>query len=1077
MKVGVSHNGVPRGTGRSGGRPLSAASLLRGALALLLVTAATASAQMEDPAEIWRHVNVYRDEWGVPHVYADSVRAMAFGFGYAQAQDHLEGMLLAYRMAEGRLAAVLGKTYASSDEFALKMGYGDMATRAIAGADPVTKDLCEGFALGVNAYLVDAPRPIPEWVEGVKSSSILALLHCYLMGFAPFDLPDMYHHPRPADSGNAWAVGPERSQTGDAMLVINPHSHYSGLFRWCEAHLMAPDINVAGATLFGLPAIVQGHNGILGWALTPNEADFADVYLEPRPTWHSDPKSIGAPRLGEQLQALLLSRTEPKEYYVLGPNGPEQRVAERFDTPRGPVMGQRGGRFCTYQVGGLRDFGALRQLFEMGRAQSLDEFRSALAMHQLPCFHVVYADRDGNIFYLYNAKMGYKRVVAEPQPEQPLPFQEPEFPSSGWDRPVPGDNPSYEWGDLIAVDLLPVVVNPPSGYLQACGNPPWTATGGSGLRPEDWPAWFSPDADTYRARRARHLLSLGVRSFTDLQAMVYDVLVPFSLSAVPQLLEYADQYADRVRNAHPDLAVGLEVLDDWNYVAELNSHGMTFFHVWWATCRQLAPAFPTETDLLDAFADGEVGADVALEAADSAARLMRNEYQSLAVPWGEVHTLRRGEREVRVPGAASGDPLFVMSDTVFENGRWHVTYGHGYAMVVKFGELVEAVSMSPFGASEDPDSPHFDDQLDLLAERRFKLTRFHLDDVQNHAESALSALVFLRAPGMQGTFTLRAERPIEARLATAVEAPGPLPPGLDTYSVFVQPEYRPPGTAVTVDVETHVPIELCPQERFEELAVYAHEPGQGWHRVQLQHANPQTRTLSARARGAQTYAVLGPVSAGDTPIPSAGEDSPPLLPAVPGSDAQAVDAPDGVPELPPIVYPPISEIPPEESLEEPGVVAPDQPGDAGPQQPPGVAGPIKGAIGWGRTVELTPPGVRGVVRIVADKPIGARLIVSSDAPAPLPPGLAAFAPLVSVDCSSPGQVSQLFVNLAAADGVCAASNASKLGIYAYDDANGWTRFPEQEYDAATGVHTAVDDSPRTYALLGPQELLVSGGGS
>ncbi|MBM3290527.1 MAG: penicillin acylase family protein, partial [Candidatus Hydrogenedentes bacterium] len=249
---------------------------------LVLLSAVTHAQAPPDPAELWQQAVVYRDEWGVPHVQADNLLAMAFAFGYAQAEDHLETMLKAYRVANGRAAEVYGEDYAESDEFSLKMGHADLALAAYPYADAVTRDLCDGFAIGVNAWIVEHPGLAPDWAEGVRPEDILALMHCYLMSFAPFDLPGAYARPAAANTGNAWAIAPSRTTNGDTILVMTAHTDYRGPFQWYEAHLTAGDFNVYGATLFGLPMILQGHNGALGWALTPNMSDFADVYMEPR---------------------------------------------------------------------------------------------------------------------------------------------------------------------------------------------------------------------------------------------------------------------------------------------------------------------------------------------------------------------------------------------------------------------------------------------------------------------------------------------------------------------------------------------------------------------------------------------------------------------------------------------------------------------------------------------------------------------------------------------------------------------------------------------------------------------------
>src|SRR5690606_29037015 len=116
------------------------------------------------------------------------------------------------------------------------------------------------------------------------------------MSFAPMDLPDMWRRSPPAHTGNAFAVAPGRTQNGNTLLGINPHTDYEGPFQWYESHLILDDLNIYGATLFGVPVILQGHNETLGWALTPNKPDFADVYLERRPQMDTPANQLNVQR-------------------------------------------------------------------------------------------------------------------------------------------------------------------------------------------------------------------------------------------------------------------------------------------------------------------------------------------------------------------------------------------------------------------------------------------------------------------------------------------------------------------------------------------------------------------------------------------------------------------------------------------------------------------------------------------------------------------------------------------------------------------------------------------------------------
>lgn len=1191
---------------REGADPMGTAMRQIAAVGIVLI-AMVAEAAPPGVSQLWSQATLYRDEWGTPHVYADNALALAFAFGYAQAEDHLESMLMAYRIANGRAAEVQGEAYAQSDEFSIFLNHAGLAEAAYRAADSTTRDLCDGFALGANTWIVEHPNQTPPWVDGVRPPDVLALLHCYLMSLAPFDLPKAYHFPPAATTGNAFAVAPAQSQTGETLLAINPHTSYNGPFQWYEAHLVCQDLNVAGATLYGLPVILQGHNGLLGWALTPNQADTADVYTETMPQVKHNPKVPQVPGQLEREQALLYTAmmSNARTYYVSMPYGVEERRAQRLDSPRGPVVGQYNGRMCSWKAGGYQDFGALAQLVEMGRAQDLDEFQSALRMQQLPCFHILYADRKGNLFYLYNAKVGNKLTTGSAAPSEatgntPM--------VADWTLPVPADDTRFNWGDIVPIDLLPAVLNPASGYLQACGNPPWGATAGSKLNAADWPNWFARDPDSLRARRVRRLLGMGPRSFSDMENMLYDTLAPGAVETAPLLLKAAQQAPEFVSNAHPDLAVGLDLLRNWNYVAETNSSAMTFFRVWWAALHSEAgPAMQADSVLADALKkDTPETRRLALNAANEAAKLLRNQFQTPTAPWGDVHTLRRGDREEPMLGCAAGEPIFTVSDGVFGGNKWPVTYGPGFAMVVKFGERPEAVSMTPFGASEVPGSPHFDDQFNLMLQRRYKRTRFLQDDVMKSAERAKGRTIRLRAPGVEGMFTIASPEPIEARLNMSTTPPANLPDGLATFTVYVQSEVAPAKAPVTVGMEIYIADVLCDAQQLGQLAVYSYDSEHGWVRLDSQQLAADTRTFRAQDAFARTIAVLGPEelrpapAVAETPvIPGAPEppkdvppadsspvkepawlqrETAPVIPRVelpltspllaenalggpmepgkgsplepsaqetdrrpmapfearanegksnrvarnynrglrpktkePEEDSATEPAPprkkkrghskkNEAPETPEAVEQPAPEAPrnapnatgtePEQvamannnpaqaPVENPEPAPADKPAPAPSQPPPGpamapaVEGPRYPSVGgWGREVQLQPPGMEGLVVVKFPLIAKAALFVSDEPPAAVPAGLAAFTKFIGFHIAPPRVEAELAISLKLPANVCSAENLSKLSLYAYDDKKGWYPLPGQKLAPESRGFTAIDSAPHPYAILGPADCAV-----
>lgn len=831
-------------------------------LAVLLAPAAVCAAQdvepADDPGWLWNEAVLYRDEWGVPHIFADNTRAMAFAFGYAQAQDHLEPMLLAYRYALGRAAEVLGAEAEDVDRLAIRLNHAGLAYEAYANADPVTRDLCEGFALGVNTWITEHPEMVPSWSDGVHPADVLALLHRYLVSQAPFDYPHALHLLPGTPSANAWAVGPALSQSREPMLVINPHANYDSPFQWYEAHVSTRDINMYGATLFGLPVIIQGHNGVLGWALAPNAPDIADVYVEhAQAAPERDPNSIFENLRNPQSVGIPITEEESRRFYVSGPGGFTEAYENRRATPRGAVVAEAEGFPLSWRVGGYRNFGGLRQLFDMGLAQDLDAFRRVVDRQQLSTFHVVYADASGNIFYHYNAVTGLRPDPAMVTGDASLSA------ADFYTGPISTLGHRFEWGASLTPDTMPWMLNPDTGYLQACGTPPWLATSPSALDPEAWPAWLIRDEDSYRAKRVRRLFSIGPRSFDDMQAMLFDTVSPLAAEAVPYLLALADENPAYLDSKHPDLRVMLDVLSEWNFLADPGSTAMTAFHLWWSILRLDQEGEPYSNETVHHFMlENEPWFQThALDAASQAAELLRNEYQNIEIPWGDVHVITRGDREYPIAGGHSGDPVFYAGDRLFDDGRWRVNEGYGFAMAVRFGERVEAVSLVPFGTSEDPGSPHFDDQLRLMLDRRFKVAHFAREDIERNAESAVGQRLLMRPRHQVGTIFLAAEGPMAAELRESAAPPAALPEGLAAFSTYLEPVANEVPAGFTVEFDIHVDETVCDPRDFESLYLYGYHPVDGWRIIDSQSLDTDRRSLAAAIGRCEVVAVLGPEKA------------------------------------------------------------------------------------------------------------------------------------------------------------------------------------------------------------------------
>src|SRR5262249_9071993 len=125
----------------------------------------------------------------------------------------------------------------------------------------------------------------------------------------------------------------------------------------------------------------------------------------------------------------------------------------------GPLVVDKDGMVVALRVTALDRPGLFEEFWRMGLAHNLKEFQDAMRTQQLPLFNTAYADREGHIMYLYNA-------ATPVRPRGDYRF---------WSGVVPGDRSELIWSKILPYDDLPKVIDPPSGWVQNCNDPPWTS--------------------------------------------------------------------------------------------------------------------------------------------------------------------------------------------------------------------------------------------------------------------------------------------------------------------------------------------------------------------------------------------------------------------------------------------------------------------------------------------------------------------------------------------------------------------------------------------------------------------------
>jgi penicillin amidase len=282
---------------------------------------------------------VYRDRWGVPHIYAANNEDVFCALGYVHAQDRLWQMELHRRTAQGGLAEIFGEVALSSDRFIRVLGFGRIARLEAELLDEETGALMAAYVRGVN-HCIDTSRgrlPLEFTILGVQPrpwtiddvvvfAKIMALnLSANWMGellnarivaavgaeraaeLQPRYLDDraltvpsgIRYSPQIGEgamrafaeaapfvdqdgvgASNAWAIGPARSASGHAMLANDQHLAITQPNIWYAAHLEGGDFSVAGGTIPGLIPLLTGHNARIAWGQTASAIDTQDLFIE-----------------------------------------------------------------------------------------------------------------------------------------------------------------------------------------------------------------------------------------------------------------------------------------------------------------------------------------------------------------------------------------------------------------------------------------------------------------------------------------------------------------------------------------------------------------------------------------------------------------------------------------------------------------------------------------------------------------------------------------------------------------------------------------------------------------------------
>ncbi|MBO0723917.1 MAG: penicillin acylase family protein, partial [Blastocatellia bacterium] len=412
-------------------------------------------AQAKDLEKIASAVTIYRDSWGVPHIYGPTDYSVMFGFIYAQAEDNFWQIEDSYIQALGRASEVYGEKSLVADITNHALEIAKTSQDDYSKLSKEMKEVCDATADGLNYFLEKNPQVKPRLIAHFEPWHLLAFgrfaqyqLFIYRRnglqdGETLAAIPEVKANgstsylPVPSNDtakigmgavmgedvigSNMWAIRPEKSANGHAMLFINPHQPFFGPGQWIEGHLHSDSgWNLSGATFPGSPFPSLGHNEYLGWSHTVNEPDITDLWEER----FDDPKNPLNYRYGGGYRTATAWTDAIK---IKTDKGSETKTFRFRKTHHGPIVAIRDGKPLALRMAKFEDSTVIEQRYLMGKAHNFKEFKAAMTRLAMPMFNTMYADREGNIWYLYNGA---------------VPRRDPKY---DWSKPVDGSDPGTEW--------------------------------------------------------------------------------------------------------------------------------------------------------------------------------------------------------------------------------------------------------------------------------------------------------------------------------------------------------------------------------------------------------------------------------------------------------------------------------------------------------------------------------------------------------------------------------------------------------------------------------------------------------
>jgi acyl-homoserine-lactone acylase len=664
---------------------------------------------------------IYRDAFGIPHIFAPTLEDAAFAVGYAQAEDRLEELLTNYRRASGTMAEVFGSSFFDSDLRQRAMRHAEVSRARYHEISAKMRGAIEAYQAGVKQFMKEHPEQVPAWAPPLEPWNVIALgryiIWNWPMGEAAADLKraGVEFDPLGYRGSNEMLIARDRTAMNAPIAIIDPHVAWYEAMRFYEVRLYTPELSVAGVSILGVPLPTLGHSQYCSVAMTTGGPDTSDIFEEE--VNPADPKQY---RYDGEWREFTIRK---EIIGVKSGDTVEPREVALAFSHHGPIVARKDGKAYAMAIPYANEVGLTDQCFEMMTASNLTEMKKALSQRQLMAQNIMVATVDGDIYYLRNGRVPIRAKGIDPS------------------RPIPGNTSATEWQGIHPIDDLVQIENPPCGWMQNCNCSP------AAMMNQD-----QPQLQQY-ANRA-HLYNESPSADASQRAeMVTDLLAAADKVTVEQAIEiafstrvwHAERWQARLKEAWQAASAAdkagdaqgiYNLIQEWDCRSAPDSKGALAYY---AFKKGMKSDFARQTEPPADMTDGEL-----LTAVRNGAAWCRSVFGAVGVPFGDYFRVGRrgGDRSWPVGGgslqeAAMATPRAI-SFAPSRDGKQMIGHsGQSSTQVVIMSKPPESYAIIPLGESDHKESGHWDDQAEKLFSKGQALRTYFMrpDELMKHVTS------------------------------------------------------------------------------------------------------------------------------------------------------------------------------------------------------------------------------------------------------------------------------------------------------------------------------------------------------